>query len=126
MSTLPTAPCPTPIAVRVVVASIKLTANPITGCQTGRAPRKAAMRRLFRGTVSAISVVLVLVYGTTACATVLDGKPVSIFDDPFKVAGLPATGGPSGLRDDALGPSRVAVHGDDGQDDLWALQAVSD
>ncbi len=80
------------------------------------------MRRLFRGTVMAASAVLVL----SGCATLLAGRPVSVFDDPFKVAGLPATGGPSGLREDAPGPTRDAVDSDGGEDDTWALQSVSD
>jgi predicted metalloprotease len=61
-----------------------------------------------------------------ACSTTLQGKAVSVFDDPFSVAGMPATDGPTGLRDDAAEPSRV-VQGTDGSEiDELARQAISD
>jgi predicted metalloprotease len=62
----------------------------------------------------------------TACSTTLQGKPVSVFDDPFSVAGMPATDGPTGLRDDAAGPSRDVLGTDKGEIDELARQAVSD
>jgi predicted metalloprotease len=61
-----------------------------------------------------------------ACTTTLQGKAVSVFDDPFHVAGMPATAGPTGLRDDAAEPSRDVQGTDDGQIDKLARQAVSD
>ena len=61
-----------------------------------------------------------------ACATTLQGKAVSVFDDPFSVAGMPATDGPTGLRDDAPDPSRVVLGTDEGEIDELARQAVSD
>jgi predicted metalloprotease len=61
-----------------------------------------------------------------ACSTTLQGKAVSVFDDPFHVAGMPATAGPTGLRDDAAGPARVVQGTDDGEIDELARQAVSD
>jgi predicted metalloprotease len=61
-----------------------------------------------------------------ACSTTLQGNAVSVFDDPFSVAGMPATDGPSGLRPDAQGPSRVVLGTDDGEIDELARQAVSD
>lgn len=62
----------------------------------------------------------------TACGTTVEGKAVSVFDDPFSVAGMPATDGPTGLRDDAAAPSRVVQGTDDGKIDELARQAVSD
>ncbi len=79
-------------------------------------------RRHLLGTVIASCSTLVLV----ACATTLEGKAVSVFDDPFSVAGMPATDGPSGLRDDAIGPSRVVEDTDGGEVDELARQAISD
>lgn len=61
------------------------------------------------------------------CATtIVTGHAVSVFNDPFRVAGLPATDGPTGLRDDAPPPDREVL-GTDGSaiDDLGA-QAISD
>ncbi len=62
----------------------------------------------------------------TSCATTLQGTPVSVFADPFSVAGMPAVNGPSGLRDDAESPSRDVENTDGGQIDELAASAVSD
>ena len=43
-----------------------------------------------------------------------------------RIAGLPATDGPTGLRDDAAGPARVVQGTDDGRVDELARQAISD
>ena len=62
----------------------------------------------------------------TSCSTTLQGKPVSIFADPFRVAGMPAVNGETGLRPDALDPSRVVL-GTDGSDvDELGANAISD
>jgi predicted metalloprotease len=61
-----------------------------------------------------------------ACTTTLQGKAVSVFDDPFHVAGMPATDGPSGLRPDAQGPARDVESTDNGAIDHLAADAVSD
>jgi predicted metalloprotease len=79
-------------------------------------------RRLLLGAVICTCAAVVL----SACATTLQGKAVSVFDDPFSVAGMPATDGPSGLRDDALGPARVVQGTDGGKVDEFARQAISD
>jgi predicted metalloprotease len=60
------------------------------------------------------------------CTTTLQGKAVSVFDDPFHVAGMPATDGPTGLRPDAHGPARTVQGTDDGKIDKLASNAVSD
>src|SRR5271170_3139500 len=62
----------------------------------------------------------------SGCTTLLAGKPVSVFADPFRVAGLPATDGPSGLRPDAAAPTRRVDGGNGGQEDTLAVQSVSD
>jgi predicted metalloprotease len=62
----------------------------------------------------------------TSCATTLQGHPVSVFADPFRVAGMPAVNGPTGLRDDAEPPSRDVENGDGGRIDDLAASAVSD
>lgn len=81
------------------------------------------MRRPLRAAVATLGMLL-LVCG---CGTLVEGKPLSIYADPFRVAGLDATDGPSGVRPDAPGPTRDDVeNGDDGDDDLLAVQAISD
>ena len=61
-----------------------------------------------------------------ACSTTLPGTPVSVFADPFRVAGMPASDGPTGLRPDAQDPVREVVGTDGGQTDELARQAISD
>jgi predicted metalloprotease len=62
----------------------------------------------------------------TGCTNLLTGKAVSVFDDPFDVAGLPATDGPSGVRPGAPNATRDAQGGNAGKDDTLAAQSVSD
>jgi predicted metalloprotease len=80
------------------------------------------MRRLV-GTPVVVTVMALVVAG---CTNLLAGKPVSVFADPFRVAGMPATSGPSGLRPDAIGPTRNVENTNGGKDDELAAQAVSD
>jgi predicted metalloprotease len=78
-------------------------------------------RHLQAAAVAACLVVLV-----AGCSNLVAGKPHSVFDDPFRVAGMPATDGPSGLRPGASGPTRD-VHGSDGgKEDALAAKSVSD
>ena len=62
----------------------------------------------------------------SGCARMLDGTPVSIFADPFRVGGLQAVDGPTGLRPDAPPPSREVEGTDGGRIDQLAAQSVSD
>jgi predicted metalloprotease len=80
------------------------------------------MSRLTGATALVASLALLL----TGCTNLLPGKPVSVFDDPFHVAGMPATDGPSGVRSDAPGPTRDVDGGTSGTDDRLAAQAISD
>lgn len=71
--------------------------------------------------IAACAVVLL-----TSCASTVQGNAVSVFNDPFSVAGMPATDGPTGLRDDAAEPSREVI-GTDGSDiDELGAQSISD
>ena len=51
---------------------------------------------------------------------------MSVFADPFKVAGMPAVDGPTGLRPDATEPSRDVNDSDGGKIDEIAGTSVSD
>ena len=62
----------------------------------------------------------------TGCTTTLQGSPISVFADPFRVAGMPATDGPTGLRPDAADPGREVVGTDGSQTDELARQAITD
>lgn len=81
------------------------------------------MSRLHLGRAAIAMCAALIVAG---CSTTLQGKAVSVFDDPFRVAGMPATDGPTGLRPDAIGPSRVVQGTDDGEIDELGRQAISD
>lgn len=72
--------------------------------------------------VAALSTLLLV----TGCTRAVDGRAVSIYDDPFQVAGLPTTSGPSGPRADVPPTSLSAENGDGGEIDTLALHAVTD
>lgn len=61
-----------------------------------------------------------------SCTTTVQGTAISIFADPFRVAGIPAVDGESGLRSDAIGPSRVVIGTDGGDIDEFGRNAISD
>ena len=79
-------------------------------------------RRRHRVLAAMCTLVLLL----SGCARMLDGTPVSIFADPFRVGGLQATDGPTGLRPEAPPPSREVEGTDGGRADQLAAQSVSD
>lgn len=82
---------------------------------------RTAIRRHARYVLAVGAVVL-----TTSCTTLVTGQAVSVFDDPFYVAGMRAVDGPSGLRADASEPSRGATGGNGGAIDQLALSAIAD
>ena len=59
-------------------------------------------------------------------ATVLDGRAVSMRYDPYRVAGLPTSDGPSGPRAAAPSAADRVQNTDDGEIDRAALLAVDD
>ncbi|MBU9766090.1 peptidase [Mycobacterium sp. TNTM28] len=79
-------------------------------------------RRSLFGTIVATCLALPL----AACSSLIGGTAVSVFSDPFSVAGMPATDGPSGLRPDAEEASRRVTNTDGGAIDILAASAVSD
>jgi predicted metalloprotease len=62
----------------------------------------------------------------TSCANTVTGKPVSVFDDPFSVAGMPAVDGPTGLRPGAKDATRDVLDSDGGEVDHLAASSISD
>jgi predicted metalloprotease len=83
----------------------------------GSVPRRHPGRLLAAGCA------LLLLAG---CASLLDGNPVSVFADPFRVGGMEAVDGETGLRPDAPEPTRAVGRTDGGQVDQIAVQSVSD
>ncbi|MEU1984327.1 metallopeptidase [Nocardia sp. NPDC019395] len=62
----------------------------------------------------------------TGCTRGVDGRAVSIYDNPFQVAGLPTTSGPSGPRENVPPSDLSADNSDGGEIDTLALNAVTD
>jgi len=73
-----------------------------------------------------LTVVLCVFAVLAGCTRSVDGRAVSVYDDPFKVAGLPTTSGPSGPREGVPDTTLTAVNGDGGEIDTLALNAVED
>ncbi len=80
------------------------------------------MRHTLRSLLAAVGIAAVV----TSCSSAVTGRPVSVFEDPFKVGGLEAVDGPTGLRPDAKPPSREVTGTDGGEVDELAAQSVSD
>ncbi len=79
-------------------------------------------RRPVTGAVIALGAAVLVV----SCSTTVTGTAVSVFNDPFSVAGMPAVDGPTGLRPDAKKPSRDVENGDGGEADNLAAASISD
>ncbi|MGW0248733.1 metallopeptidase [Nocardia goodfellowii] len=73
-----------------------------------------------------VTVLLCAVALLAGCTRSVDGRAVSVYDDPFKVAGLPTTQGPSGPRQGVEDSTLKATNGDGGEIDQLALNAVDD
>ncbi len=78
-------------------------------------------RRLKVALACAASVLVV-----AGCSTFVDGRALSMLNDPFRVAGLPATNGPSGIRTNAPEPAGTVVNTDNGPIDKLSLLSVND
>ncbi|WP_438944011.1 metallopeptidase [Nocardia blacklockiae] len=79
-----------------------------------------------RQVTAALAVLALAAALLTACTMTTGGRAVSIYDDPFKVAGLPTTDGPSGPRQGVADTPMSAVGGDRGEIDKLALNAIDD
>ena len=73
-------------------------------------------------TVAALCAVLLV----TGCTRAVGGRAVSVYDNPFQVAGLPTTSGPNGPRENVPPTELSADNGDGGEIDTLALNAVTD
>lgn len=83
------------------------------------------IRRL-GGIAAALSVVTLSVTALTGCGTTVTGQPVSVYDDPYHVAGMDATEGPNGVIDGAPESDRDVENTDGGVVDQVSAMAVSD
>lgn len=82
------------------------------------------MRWLLISLTGLLAATTVLVLG--GCGNTVGGRAVSIYDDPFRVAGLPTTGGPNGPRTGIPDSDLRAENSDGGAADHVAMNAVAD
>ncbi|MFE3103126.1 neutral zinc metallopeptidase [Nocardia tengchongensis] len=73
-----------------------------------------------------MGVLAVAVALLSGCTRNVHGHAVSIYDDPFKVAGLPTTSGPSGPRAGVPDSTLTAQNSDGGMIDKLVLNALDD
>ncbi len=84
----------------------------------------ARRRWWIRARTAGIVACTVLLAG--GCGSVVDGRPISLLDDPFRVGDLPAADGPSGSRQDAPSPKGTVRNTNGGQVDKFALLSIND
>ncbi|MHC1451195.1 neutral zinc metallopeptidase [Mycobacterium avium] len=60
------------------------------------------------------------------CSTFVEGRALSMLNDPFLVGGLPATNGPSGIRSNAPAPTDKVLNTDNGSIDSLSLLSIND
>ena len=60
------------------------------------------------------------------CTTITDGRALSGLNDPFRVGGIPATNGPSGIRPNAPAPTGTVMNTDNGPIDKLSLLSIND
>ncbi|HEY1439924.1 MAG TPA: peptidase, partial [Mycobacterium sp.] len=75
-----------------------------------------------RAAIACAAAILVV----AGCTTFVEGRALSMLNDPFRVGGLPATNSPSGIRPNAPSPTGTVVNTDNGTIDNLSLLSVND
>jgi predicted metalloprotease len=83
---------------------------------------KRGLGRRLRAAIACAGAVLVV----AGCSTFVEGRALSMLNDPFRVGGLPATNGPSGIRSNAPSPTGTVVNTDNGAIDKLSLLSIND
>ncbi|OBG21045.1 peptidase [Mycobacterium sp. 852002-51057_SCH5723018] len=83
---------------------------------------KRGLGRRLKAAIACAGAVLVV----AGCSTFVEGRALSMLNDPFRVGGLPATNGPSGIRSNAPSTTGTVVNTDNGTIDKLSLLAVND
>src|ERR1700756_3329925 len=78
--------------------------------------------RRLKAAIACAGAVLVV----AGCSTFVEGRALSMLNDPFRVGGLPATNGPSGPRPNAPAPTGTVVNTDNGAIDKLSLLSITD
>lgn len=74
----------------------------------------------------ALTACLAAVLVVAGCSTTVNGRAVSILNDPFRVGGLPATNGPSGAKPNGPAPTGTVLNTNNGPIDKLSLLSVND
>ncbi|WP_445162278.1 neutral zinc metallopeptidase [Mycobacterium sp. Dal123C01] len=88
----------------------------------GHGGRRRTVIGSLRAAIACAGAVLVV----AGCTTVVEGRSLSMLNDPFRVGDLPATNGPSGPRANGPGSSGTVVNTDNGAIDKLSLLSVTD
>lgn len=80
----------------------------------------------YHARIRAAMVCVATVLVVAGCTTFVEGRALSMLNDPFRVGVLPATSGPSGMRPNAPSPTGTVVNTDNGPIDKLALQSITD
>ena len=88
----------------------------------GRPPGAVAAIAGVRAAFACAAATLVV----AGCTTFVDGRALSMLNDPFRVGGLPATNGPSGPRSNAPAPTGTVVNTNNGPIDKLSLLSIND
>ncbi|MCV7445136.1 peptidase [Mycobacterium paraense] len=83
--------------------------------------KRGPSRRL-KAAIACAGAVLVV----AGCTTFVDGRALSMLNDPFRVGGIPATNGPSGIRPNAPSPTGKVLNTDNGPIDKLSLLSIND
>jgi predicted metalloprotease len=75
-----------------------------------------------RAAIACAAAVLVV----AGCSTFVDGRALSMLNDPFRVGDLPAADGPSGPRPNAPAPTGKVLNTNNGPIDKLALLSIND
>jgi len=87
--------------------------------------RRRLATGISHGALTAIACVAAVAV-VAGCTTFVGGRALSMLNDPFRVAGLPATNGPSGIRPNAPSPTGTVINTNNGQIDKLSLLSVND
>ena len=79
-----------------------------------------------RAAIACAGAVLLVAGCVAGCSTFVEGRALSMLNDPFRVGGLPATDGPSGPRPNGPAPTGTVVNTDNGPIDKLSLLSVND
>ncbi|MBY8857937.1 metallopeptidase [Nocardia sp. CA2R105] len=79
-----------------------------------------------RQVTTVVSALVLTILTLTGCTSTVGGRAVSIYEDPFQVAGLPTTSGPSGPRTGVPDSSLTASGATGDEYDKLALNAIDD